>query len=382
MTYYIKAKKIFLENREVTDAYLEITDGFFGKVVKEVSPDAQVVDYGDNYIIPGLVDTHIHGFNNFDVMDNSVESINEISKGILSCGVTSFLPTTLTASFDELNDVAKTISQCVTTIKGAKIQGIFFEGPYFTEKHKGAQNPSYFKDPSLNEFNEWQASANGLIKKIAIAPEREQANEFTQDLVSKGVAVALAHSDATYDQAQSVVDAGATIFVHTFNGMSGLNHRDPGMVGCAMYNKNTVSELICDGHHVHPVAADILINTKTTKNIALITDCMRAGGMVDGHYFLGEFPVKVENGAARLESNGSLAGSVLHLIDGVKNVVDWDITTLTEAIKMGSEIPAKSVGIFDKCGSIRQGKAADFLVITPEIKLLETYIDGKSVYKK
>lgn len=382
MHYFVKASKIFLENEIREESYVEVKNGLFGAVVKQVPNGMEIVDIGKNWIAPGLVDTHIHGFKNYDVMDNSDISIQEISQGLLSCGVTSFLPTTLTSSFEQLNKVAETIARNVSKVKGAKIKGIFFEGPYFTEKHKGAQNPSYFKNPRVEEFTQWQSSAEGLIKKIAIAPERNGAEDFTKKLVSEGVKVSLAHSEATYKQAQQVVDSGASIFVHTFNGMSGFTHRDPGMVGCAMNNSSVTSELICDGHHVHPVAANILIKLKTPEKIALITDCMRAGGMPDGNYHLGEFPVVVKEGAARLESNGSLAGSVLTLINGVKNVSDWQIATSYEALKMASLVPAKSVGIENECGKISEGKAADFIIITPEIELLETYLDGKLVYSK
>ena len=194
-----------------------------------------------------------------------------------------------------------------------------------------------------------------------------------------GVYVALGHSDASYDEARKAVDFGANIFVHTFNGMSGLHHRNPGMVGAAM-NTNAVSELICDGQHVNPVAAEILINKKGYDKIALITDCMMAGGMPDGDYKLGEFPVKVQNKAARLES-GSLAGSILKLKEAVKNVVDWDIVDIYKAVQMASLIPAKSVGIDDVCGKIKIGYDADFILIDKEMNLKKTILNGEIVYK-
>lgn len=195
------------------------------------------------------------------------------------------------------------------------------------------------------------------------------------------MAVALGHSSATYAQAKNVVSSGASIFVHTYNGMSGLNHREPGMVGAAMATKETIAELICDGHHVHPAAAEILINSKKPDHIALITDCMRAGGMPDGNYTLGEFPVEVKDGAARLKESGSLAGSILELFDAVKNVCDWDIATVDDAIRMASIVPAKSCHIDDRCGSLQAGHDADFLVIDSQLNLLETYLNGVSVFK-
>ncbi|MHC5217499.1 N-acetylglucosamine-6-phosphate deacetylase [Enterococcus sp. LJL128] len=379
--YFIKADRFFLKSGTAAAGYLEVTDGKFGRYTKE-QPLGTILDYSGSWIAPGLVDTHIHGFLGHDVMDNNFDGIREMSKGLLSCGVTSFLPTTLTAAVETLNEVTASIGEHYQEVEGAKIQGIFFEGPFFTAEHKGAQNPSYFSNPNIEVFNHWQKLSHGLIRKIALAPELEGAVEFIQTVTKQGVTVALGHSAASYEQAQAAVLAGASVFVHTYNGMSGLSHREPGMVGGAMNTKETTAELICDGHHVHPAAAEVLITVKTPEKVALITDCMRAGGMPDGEYTLGEFPVDVKDGAARLQSNGSLAGSVLQLFDGVKNVVDWDIATVEEALKMASLVPAQSVHIEDRCGSIEGGLPADFLVISPQIELLETYVDGRSLYKK
>lgn len=379
--YFIYADRFFLKGGVETNGYLEVIDGCFGAFTKD-RPAGEILDYSGCWISPGLVDTHIHGFMGHDVMDNDFEGIKEMSKGLLSCGVTSFLPTTLTAAVETLNEVTASIGEHYQEVEGAKIQGIFFEGPFFTAEHKGAQNPGYFSDPDIEVFNHWQQLANGLIRKIALAPERQGATAFIEAVTQQGVAVALGHSAATYNQAKAAVHAGASIFVHTYNGMSGLNHREPGMVGATMNTKEAIAELICDGHHVHPAAAEILIQTKTPEKTALITDCMRAGGMPEGEYTLGEFPVDVKDGAARLISNGSLAGSILQLFDGVKNVVDWDIATVEEAIKMASFVPAQSVKIEDRCGSIQSGLAADFLVLSPDMTLLETYLDGTSAYKR
>lgn len=382
MKYYIHADKFFLRAGVQEGGYLEIVDGKFGGYSTDVPTENEIIDYTGYYIAPGLVDTHIHGFLGHDIMDADPEGLNIISKGILSTGVTSFLPTTLTANRELLNKVSKMIGENYDKVEGAKIQGIFFEGPFFTEKYKGAQNPNYFSNPDIKMFDEWQSLAKGLIRKIAIAPEREGVEEFIKYVTSKGVHVALGHSAATYEQAVNAVRSGANIFVHTYNGMSGLHHRDPGMVGAAMSTKESTAELICDGHHVHPAAAKILVNIKTPDKVALITDCMRAGGMPEGDYVLGEFPVIVKDGTARLKSNGSLAGSILELYQGVQNVVDWNIATVEEAIKMGSYVPAVSVGIEDRCGSIRPGLDADFIVLDKNINLHETYLNGKSVYKK
>lgn len=384
MSYYIHAAKFFLKNVTENGGYLEITDdGKFGDYLPAGDkPAGTIKELGDKFVAPGLVDTHIHGLLNHDVMDNDWDALNAMSEGLLKAGVTSWLPTPLTASFDQLNDVCKTIGDHAGSETGAKIQGIYFEGPYFTVEHKGAQNPKYFKDPSTKEFDEWQASAQGLLQKIAIAPERKGAVEFTKHVAESGKVVALGHSNATFEQAKACIEAGATVFTHTFNGMSGLNHRAPGMVGAAMFTQNVDDELICDGHHVRPEVATALIREKTPEHVALITDCMRAGMMPDGDYVLGEFPVVVKDGMAKLKGGAhSLAGSILKLNQAVKNVVDWNGSTPEEAVMMASYVPAKSCKVADKCGSILPGRDADFIVLDPDMSLSATYLDGQSRYE-
>jgi N-acetylglucosamine-6-phosphate deacetylase len=314
-------------------------------------------------------------------MDNNYKDVTEtMSEGLLSCGVTSFLPTTLTAQVDLLKEISKGIGDHYKEAIGAKIRGIYYEGPFFTETYKGAQNPAYMTDPDMTVFNEWQEAANGLIKKIAIAPERENVVDFISQVTKEDVVVALGHSNATYEQAERAVDAGATVWVHAFNGMRGLNHREPGMVGAVMNLKETYAELICDGHHVHPVAANVLMDAKDRHHVALITDCMRAGAMPEGEYTLGEFAVEVKDGQAKLE-NGSLAGSIAELKYCLKNVVDWNIATPEEAIRMATLIPAISCKIEEECGQIKAGHDADFIVLDTKMNLQATYLDGVKRYE-
>ncbi|HEL1803483.1 TPA: N-acetylglucosamine-6-phosphate deacetylase [Streptococcus suis] len=376
MTVFIKAKSIILPESEVESAYLEITDkGQFGRIVTE-KPEGEIVDYSDFHLAPGLVDTHIHGYASHDVMDNDFEGIKVISEGLLSCGVTSWLPTTLTDTTENLDAVCETIGTYAGQETGAKIQGIFLEGPFFTEKYKGAQNPKYMSDPSIEKLDNWNSLSKGLVNKIAIAPEREGVKEFIEFANSKAIHTALAHSDATYTQAEAAVEAGANIFVHVYNGMSGLHHREPGMVGAALNLKNVYAEMICDGHHVHPVAAEIVVKARGAEETVLITDCMRAGGMGEGESRLGEFEVVVKDRTARLKESGSLAGSILELIEAVQNVVKWGLVSLPDALRMASLAPARSVNIDHICGRIAEGRAADFIVVDDAGRLQATYLDG------
>ena len=381
MKYYVYAKQIVLDDQVIDKAYLTIEDGKFGPILMEEPQDAPIKDYSNSIVAPGLVDTHIHGYKSHDVMDNDFEGIKVISEGLLSCGVTSWLPTTLTSSAQLLNDVCETIGNHYQEVTGAKIRGIFLEGPFFTEKYKGAQNPKYMSDPSVDKLAKWHELSQGLVNKIAIAPERKGVKEFIEFAKSKGVYTALAHSDATYEEAAAAVDAGANIFVHIYNGMSGLHHRKPGMVGAALSLDKVFAEMICDGHHVHPAAARVVTRARGPKETVLITDCMRAGGMGEGQSRLGEFEVVVKDGTARLKDTGNLAGSILELKQGVKNVVDWGLVSPAEALRMASLTPAQSVGIESVCGRIAPGYEADFIVVSDQLELEATYLDGELRYQ-
>ncbi|MBC2575903.1 N-acetylglucosamine-6-phosphate deacetylase [Peptostreptococcus canis] len=373
----IKSKYIILKDRVLENGALEIKEGKIHKIIENTENIKDFIDYKDNIIAPGYVDTHIHGFSGHDFMDKDSDGLRIICKDILKMGVTSFLPTTLTASTEDLNDVVKMIGENKNAY-GAKIQGIFLEGPFFSDKYKGAQNPSHFCKPNIEKLKKWQKLSNGLIKKIAIAPELEGVEDFIKEARKLGIYVALGHSDASYFEAKKAVEAGASIFVHTYNAMSPLHHRNPGMVGAALTLKNVFAELICDGHHVHPASADVVLKCRGTESVALITDCMMAGGMPEGKYKLGDFDVTVKDNTARLNS-GNLAGSIVKLKDAVKNVINWGIASPFEAIQMASQIPAKSVGIDNICGIIEEGRDADIIVLNKNYDVKYVYLNGKLV---
>lgn len=382
MKEYIHAKKIVLADSTVENAYLTIEDGKFGEILTERPQGGEVIDYSNDIISAGFVDTHIHGYVGHDVMDNNIEGIKEIATALLKNGVTSWLATTLTAPIEQLNAVCETIGNHYQEVEGAKIQGIFLEGPFFTEKYKGAQNPAYMGDPSIEALKKWQALSNQLIKKIAIAPERDGVQEFIEYANSIGVYTALAHSDASYEQAKAAVEAGANIFVHTYNGMSGLHHRNPGMVGAALALDNVFAEIISDGYHVHPGALQVVVKARGPQETVLVTDCMRAGGLGEGESMLGELEVIVKDGQARLKEGGNLAGSILKMNDSVCNMYEWGIVSIDDALRMASYSPAMSVGLEDVCGQIKEGMAADFIVVDDQLQLKATYLDGKVKYIK
>ncbi len=384
-SYLIKASRFYFPAGCEDGGYLEINEGKFGQWHKQIPLDCnlEVVDFGDKSIAPGFVDTHIHGFKDHDVMDISPEGILDASAGLAKAGTTTWLPTTLTASVEDTCLACESVAQAEkmrdVTYKGARVGGIFLEGPFFTEKHKGAQNPAYMMDPSIDIFNEWQQASEGLIKKSAIAPERNNSAEYASYLKDHGVVCALGHSDATLDEGMNALNAGASVFVHTYNGMSGLHHREPGLVGLAMSTPNTYAELICDGIHVNKYACKALIEAKGYQHVCLVSDCLRCGGMPEGDYMLGDFPIIMQDGICKLKNGESIAGSVITMAQAAQNVYQWGIVTRTQAIEMATAIPAVANNIDDVCGFILPGRNADFVVLDNELNLISTYMDGEAI---
>lgn len=381
-SYALHAEKFVLPGGLVREGYLTVSDGLFGTWSAE-RPNCEIVELGDSWVGPGLVDTHIHGFFGHATTDRDPKGLNEASIELARRGTTAWLPTTFTDSVESIAAQCAAIADANDSREkgfiGARIPGIYLEGPFFTEKHKGAQNPAYLKAPSYEDFSLWQDSARGLIVKSALAAEYEEALAYIAQLDSEGVVVALGHSDANFDESIAAVNVGATVFVHTYNGMSGLHHRDPGLVGCAMVTRDTYAELICDGRHVAPGACAALVRAKGWEHVVPVTDCIGCGGLPEGSYMSGGMPVVLKDGLCYLEGSGNIAGSILTLAQGIKNMVDWGIVSAEQAIRMGSEVAARSAGVEFGCGFILPDRDADFNIYAPDLSLRATYIGGEPV---
>ena len=378
-TYAVSAQHIVLPGRVMSGGYLLINEGRFGCWQAD-KPVCEVLDCGDAWVAPGFVDTHIHGFYNHATTDCDAEGINISSAELVRRGTTSWLPTTFTETPENIRAACAAIAEADDVrgdeFLGARIQGVYLEGPFFTQKHVGAQNPAFLIDPAYELFADWQQAAGGRIVKSALAPEHDGSLEYIAALAAEGVVTSIGHSDATFDQALAAVNAGVTCFTHTYNGMRGLHHRDPGIVGCAMVTPETYAEVIADGHHVMPAAIEALVRAKGWDHVALITDCLGCGGLPEGEYMSGGLPVVMRDGACYLRDGASLAGSIAVMCDVVKNVYDWNIVTAEQAIRMGTEVPARSAHIADRCGSIAPGRHADFVVLEHDLTLRSTYLDG------
>lgn len=381
-TYALSNAHFVLPGRVMDDGYLTVVDGHFGSWQAQ-EPACEIVDCGGRWVAPGFVDTHIHGFYNHATTDCDAEGINISSAELVRRGTTSWIPTTFTEAPENIRAACAAIAEADEVrgaeFMGARIQGIYLEGPFFTQKHVGAQNPAFLIDPAYDLYVDWQQAAGGRIVKSALAPEHDGSIEYISALAAEGIVTSIGHSDATFEQALAAVNAGTTCFTHTYNGMRGLHHRDPGIVGCAMVTPETYAEVIADGHHVMPAAIEALVRAKGWDHVVLITDCLGCGGMPAGEYMSGGLPVVMRDGACYLRDGSSLAGSVAVMCDVVKNVYDWNIVSAEQAIRMGTEVAARSAHIDDRCGLIVPGRHADFVILNNDLTLAETYLGGVRV---
>lgn len=337
----------------------------------------EVLDLEGKLLIPGFIDVHIHGADGADAMDGSIESLQKISKYLASKGTTNFLATTLTSSKEMLKKVLSCIGEVQNQeMEGANILGAHMEGPYFDVEYKGAQNEKYIKMAGMEEIQEYLSVKKDLVKLFALSPNSNNL-DIIRYLVKEGVIVSVGHSAASFEQVMAAVEAGLSHATHTFNGMKGFTHRDPGVVGAVLDSDEITAEVIFDKIHVHPEAVRVLIKTKGVEKVVCITDSMSATGLPCGRYKLGELDVNVVDNQARLSSNGALAGSVLTMDKAFRHLLELGYN-LMDAVKLTSTNVAKEFHL--NTGMIRVGKDADLVVLDEKHEVKMTIVKGKIKY--
>ncbi|NQF15629.1 N-acetylglucosamine-6-phosphate deacetylase [Brevibacillus sp. HB1.3] len=381
---YALKGKLVADGQELHNGLVVVGNGtitYAGKADEygKALPD-HVVTVEDGWICPGFVDMHMHGIDGYDTMDGTPESLQAISTALARHGVTSFLATTMTAPYAQLEQVLVNIAQnSKEGLLGAQAIGIHLEGPWINPRYKGAQKEENIAIPKLDAVQKLYRLSEGLIKVVTIAPEQPEALEAIAWLKERDVIVSAGHTGATFAQATEAVDAGVRHFTHCFNAMTGLHHREPGVVGAAMYHEQLSTELIADGIHVHPAVMKILYRVKTAERLALVSDSMRAAAMGEGTYDLGGQEVHVHDNQAKLV-DGTLAGSILTLNRAVGNMVTLSGVSLPDAVEMASLTPASILGYGERKGRLAAGYDADITVLNTQFDVTMTFVAGKEVY--
>ena len=348
---------------------------------------AQVIDVGDRILAPGFIDNHVHGGMGHEFSEGA-EAVQKLAAYRTSTGTTGILATlggstTLEGMLEPIRAVREVMREGTG---GAEILGIHMEGPYLSPRKPGVNPIELMRPLDITEVEAMQAASDGNVRLISVAPDEEGGMAFIHALPEMGIVASIAHSDTDYDTILQAIEAGATYTTHTYNGMRGFHHRDPGVVGAVLTSDRVFAELIADGVHVHPAAMDILVRCKGRDRVVLVTDNSSMAGLPDGIYPGFGDPrmgrrIEKKEGVLRSLETGSIAGSAMTFNQDVRNMVTLVGIPLPWAIQMASLNPARAVGLDAYKGSLEVGKDADLIVIDEDITVYLTMVRGQVVYR-
>lgn len=370
----IKNAKVYTENFEFQVRDICVEQGVFMDTASE-----QTIVYADDlYAIPGLIDIHLHGAVGQDFSDGNAKAVEKIAEYEAFHGITTIMPATMSIPEKELGKAVKAISSVKNNKEmQADIAGIYLEGPFMSKERKGVHKEENLLEPDLTLVDKLQKEAQGKIKIVTVAPELEGAIDFIKE-GSKKYRISIAHTSAAYEVSKEAFAAGAKQLTHFFNGMAPFNHREPGIIGAALENDKCMAELICDEFHIHPTVINMTFRIFGAERVILVSDSMRATGMTDGEYMLGEHQVFVTNGVARMK-DGTLAGSTRNLMDCLKIAVKDMKIPLETAVRAATLNPAIAAGVEEKYGSISNGKKANAVFVDNELNVVMVMKDGKII---
>ncbi|MGJ8455340.1 N-acetylglucosamine-6-phosphate deacetylase [Pseudothermotoga sp. U03pept] len=371
----VRFKKLFTPHETFNEMCLGIENG----VVEKIEDSKTRCDLSFPILVPGFIDSHTHGAVGIDLMSATVDDLQKLSSFYAKHGVTTFLPTTVSDTFEKISRVAEVVEEFMKTQPpGARCEGLYIEGPYLSNEKRGAHKKELLKNPDLGELMTFIERFAKVVRIFAIAPELSNSLEAIRYLAGKKIIVSIAHTDSTYEQTIAAIDNGCSRATHLFNAMRSFSHREPGVVGAVLTDKRVFCEIICDMIHLHPAAVKLAISAKGPRRCVLVTDSIAATELEDGEYSLGELKVVVKDKIARTKEDQSLAGSTLTLDEAVRNVVFKLDVNLKDAITMATQSAARASGL--KYGVIRTGRSADFVALDENLKVVATFVSGKMVY--
>lgn len=376
---------IVTREKILEDGLVTINNGLIEDVLPgQERPEGQIpiLSFAGYLIFPGLIDLHIHGLSGFDVTEHGAQGIYTLSERLPAFGVTGFLPTTLTTSWERvlaLLDEAQTVSvpPC-----GARFLGLHLEGPYLSLERRGAHNPHFLRIPQKEEIASLLGRGAGIIKRITIAPELEGAMDAIEYCTHRGILVSLGHSTASYRTTQEAFQRGAKLVTHLFNGMDPLHHRKPNLLAFALESEAMYTEIIADTVHVSPEIVRLALRCKTPEKLFPVSDAIKVAGLPDGVYPYDPEEVILQHGKAELAKSKSLAGSVCPLNQALHHLHQHAGLSLPHLATMGSFLPAKLLGFDHILGSIEKGKRADLVVFDQTFTVRATFIQGENVYER
>lgn len=353
-----------------------IADSVIHAIGTGISADCEIVDGEGGYLIPGMIDMHVHGANGFDLMDGTQASVASVSVALAQTGCTGFLATSVTSSMQDLQAFIHSVRAVGGKEPGARILGIHLEGPYLNVRKKGMQNAAHLRNPDMEEMRCILELGQGSIKMVTLAPELPGGMEMIAFLKEHGVVTAIAHSDSTYEQAKHAFALGATHVTHCFNAIRPIHHREPGPIVAAWETKHVTCEAIADNVHLHPAIIRLMHRILGCERMTLATDAMQALGMEDGTYHFGGHEVTVKDRVARL-SDGTLASSTLSMGRALETAVE-DGIDLADAVEMACATPARILGLTTR-GTIQPGANASLTLLTSDLKVRWVMVDGRLI---